>query len=134
VPIRTFLVEDNAVIRANLTETLEVLAGVEVVGYAEGTEKACDWLTSHGDEWDLAIVDLFLADGSGLAVVDATQTRSKAQHVIVLSNYTTAPMREKCRVLGAQMVFDRSTQVVDLIDYCVGLATPRLTRTPVSSS
>ena len=124
MPVRSYLVEDNAVIRASLTETLQELAGVKVVGYEEGATNASEWLTSHGADWDLAIVDLFLSDGSGLAVVDATQKRSEVQRVIVLSSYTTAPMREKCRVLGADRVFDRATQVSELIAYCTALAKP----------
>ena len=113
--------EDNAIIRANLTDTLQELAGVEVIGSETGAERAGEWLTTHEEGWDLAIVDLFLSDGSGLAVVAATQKRSAAQHVIVVSNYATAPMREKCRVLGADKVFDKSTQVDDLIAYCAAL-------------
>jgi DNA-binding NarL/FixJ family response regulator len=121
VSIRTFLVEDNAVIRSNLTDTLQELADVNVVGFEEGAERASSWLTSHLDDWDLAIVDLFLVDGSGLAVLGATQGRSSSQRVVVVSNYATLPMHEKCRVLGANRVFDKSTQVDELIDYCLAL-------------
>lgn len=65
MPLRSYIVEDNAVIRAGLTETLQELADVEVVGYEEGATRASDWLASHLHDWDLAIVDLSLSDGSG---------------------------------------------------------------------
>ena len=124
MPLRSYIVEDNAVVRARLTETLQEVAGVVVIGYEAGAIGASDWLVGHLRDWDLAIVDLMLSDGSGLAVIDATQKRSDVQRVIVLSDCPSAPMREKCRVLGADRVFDLSTQVDELIAYCSLLAKP----------
>jgi two-component system OmpR family response regulator len=37
----------------------------------------------------------------------------------VLSNYATPDMRIRCRQLGADAVFDKATEIEDLIDFCV---------------
>ena len=55
--LRTYIVEDNATIRENLIGTLEELASVQAVGIAETEDEGKDWLSVHGDLWDLAIVD-----------------------------------------------------------------------------
>ena len=75
VKLRTYIVEDNATIRENLIGTLEELASVEAVGVAETEDEGTNWLSTHIEEWDLAIVDLFLRQGSGLGVLAACRAR-----------------------------------------------------------
>lgn len=116
--LRTYIVEDNATIRENLIGTLEELACVSTVGFAESESAGRDWLTHNGEVWDLAIVDLFLRPGSGLGVLQACQTRQPGQKVVVLSNFATPDMRRKCIELGADAVFDKSNEIEALVDYC----------------
>ena len=119
--LRTFIVEDNATIRENLIGTLEELASVVSLGWAEGQMEACAWFEDHPGEWDLAIVDLFLKQGSGLGVLEQCQKRGRNQRLIVLSNYATADMRKRCTELGADAVFDKSNEIDALVDYCLAL-------------
>jgi two-component system OmpR family response regulator len=122
VELRTFIVEDNATIRENLVGTLEELASVKSLGWAETENEARSWLGSHMGDWDLAIVDLFLKQGSGLGVLEACQERGPERRVVVLSNYATADMRKRCAQLGADAVFDKSNEIDALVEYCLGLA------------
>lgn len=122
VELRTYIVEDNATIRENLIGTLEELASVNSLGWAETESAARGWLMGNGSEWDLAIVDLFLKQGSGLGVLEACQARSRHQRVVVLSNYATSDMRKRCAQLGADAVFDKSNEIDALVEYCLGLA------------
>ena len=71
---------------------------------------------------DLAIVDLFLKQGSGLGVLEAVQARASGQRVVVLSNYATPDMRKRCEQLGADAVFDKSNEIDALVDYCIALS------------
>jgi len=119
VALKTYIVEDNATIRNNLVATLEELAGIENAGMAEGESEGKTWLLAHVDHWDLAIVDLFLKQGSGLGVLEACRNRKPDQKVIVLSNYATADIRQRCAQLGVDAVFDKSTEIDALIDYCI---------------
>ena len=121
VELRTYIIEDNATIRENLVATLEELSSVKALGWAETENEAKSWLDRHGDEWDLAIVDLFLKQGSGLGVLEACQGRLGAKRVVVLSNYATADMRKRCAQLGADAVFDKSNEIDALIEYCIEL-------------
>lgn len=121
VELRTYIVEDNATIRDNLIGTLEELASVEPLGWAETENQARSWFAGHQDDWDLAIVDLFLKQGSGLGVLEACRQRERNQRVVVLSNYTTADMRKRCSQLGADAVFDKSNEIDALVDYCLAL-------------
>jgi two-component system OmpR family response regulator len=116
--LKTYIVEDNATIRENLVATLEELTCVQAVGFSETELEGQQWLTHHADGWDVAIIDLFLRQGTGLGVLSACQNRQPHQKVIVLSNYATADIRQRCALLGADAVFDKSNEVDALVNYC----------------
>ncbi|MBC5781780.1 response regulator [Ramlibacter sp. USB13] len=122
--LRTYIVEDNATIRENLVGTLEELASVRSLGWAETEKDARAWLAAHRD-WDLLIVDLFLKQGSGLGVLEACQDRGRGQRVVVLSNYATSDMRKRSAELGADAVFDKSNEIDALVDFCLALVERR---------
>lgn len=117
--IRTYLVEDNPIIRDNLISTLEELTPVETVGTSETEAESAAWLNDHGGQWDLAIVDLFLKSGSGLGVLQACRKRGSLQRMVVFSNYATQAMRLRCAQLGVDAVFDKSTEIDGLLTYCI---------------
>lgn len=114
----TYIVEDSATIRENLISTLEEIAPVKVVGFAETEHEASMWLSSHNGDWQLAIVDLFLKEGSGLGVLKGCQNRNADQKVVVLTNYATNDIRRRCAELGSDAVFDKSNELEELLDYC----------------
>jgi CheY-like chemotaxis protein len=121
--LKTFIVEDSPVIRENLVATLEELGPLHFVGYAEGEAAAVQWLQLAADSVDLVIVDVFLKQGSGLGVLRAFQAEPRARcKVVVLSNYATRDMRQKCLALGADEVFDKSHEIDALLLYCTRLA------------
>ena len=117
--LRAYIVEDSPTIRDNLIETLQELAEVQPVGLADTENEGKKWLAAHPDDWDVAVVDLFLKQGSGLRIVEACRQRRRGQKVIVLSNHATSDMRRRCAQLGADAVFDKSTEIDALLDYCV---------------
>ena len=55
-------------------------------------------------------------------MLQAAQQREPDCAMVVLSNYATKDMRAKCLALGAQRVFDKSTEIDALIQYCSDLA------------
>lgn len=117
--LRIYLVEDNLLIRENLTATLTEMVGTSFVGCAEGEREAITWLNDANNSWDLAIVDLFLKQGNGLGVVGACRSRAADKKLVVLTNYATHAIRERCLALGADAVFDKSNDIENLVAFCV---------------
>lgn len=117
-PATAFLVEDSALIRENLVVALEELADVHVVAHAASEDEAVDWLRSHPQDWQLAVIDMFLAQGSGLGVLQACRARSPEQRAVVLTNYADSDVRVRCMALGADAVFDKSTELDEFLDFC----------------
>jgi DNA-binding NarL/FixJ family response regulator len=123
--LKTFIVEDSPVIRDNLIATLEELVPVRVVGSAEDEAGALAWLAgpeTPESKIDLVIVDIFLKSGSGLGVLRKAVTLPRTAKLVVLSNYATPDMRQRCLELGADRVFDKSDEIDALIQYCARLA------------
>ena len=117
--LKTYIVEDNVTIRENLVGTLEELTCISTVGFAETESEAVRWLAANSDHWELAIVDLFLKQGSGLGVLQALSTRRPEQKIVVLSNYATPDIRKRCAQFGVDAVFDKSNEIDALIDFCI---------------
>ncbi len=116
--LRCFIVEDSAIIRNNLIATLQEMLPVTVVGSAEDERSALEWLRAPGADCDLMIVDVFLKSGSGLAVLREARTLRPQARLAVLTNYATADMRQRCALLGADRVFDKSAELEELLAYC----------------
>ncbi|MBX3609455.1 MAG: response regulator [Hydrogenophaga sp.] len=119
--LKTFFVEDNLVIYDNLVTTLQELMPLEVVGHARDESHAVQWIRS-GEAADLMIVDLFLLSGSGLGVLKAAQEAQLPVRRVVLTNHATPDIRQRCAVLGADRVFDKSCELDELISYCEHIA------------
>jgi len=117
--LKTYIVEDNVTIRENLVGTLEELTCISTIGFAETEAEATRWLSENTDEWELAIIDLFLKQGSGLGVLQACMSRRPGQKVVVLSNYATPDIRKRCAQFGVDAVFDKSNEIDGLIDFCI---------------
>ena len=115
--LQAFIVEDNDTIRENLVGTLEELTEIKVVGTSATEDAALGWLESH-DEWDLLILDLFLKQGSGMHLAQRISRQHAGQKLVVFSNYINASIRKRCAQLGVDAVFDNSTEIDALVDYC----------------
>jgi DNA-binding NarL/FixJ family response regulator len=116
--INAFLVEDKPDIRRTLVEAMEEIAPLRFVGHADSETGARQWLGAHEADWDLAIVDLFLAEGTGFGVLKDCQRRTARQKVIVLTSHSQENILLRCRELGADEVFDKSQDVEKLVLYC----------------
>lgn len=120
--LKTYIVEDNPVILNNLIATLEELADVQVVGSVGNEQDAVRELEQRASELDLVIVDIFLTTGSGLGVLRSARDLKLTARRVVLSNYATADMRQRCLAMGADQVFDKSSELEELIAYCEKMA------------
>lgn len=113
-----FLVEDNPTIRDNLIASLAEMSDVDVVGTAEGENEAVAWLMLHPTDADFVILDLFLAQGSGIGVLKQLLALDFGLPVVVLTNYATDDVRQRCAALGARALFDKSEQIEEFFAFC----------------
>jgi DNA-binding NarL/FixJ family response regulator len=115
--LRILLVEDNARLAEELSSTLEELAQAKVVVTARAQDEACLWMDLRTQACDVAIIDVFLRRGSGLAVLEHIAGYEKPPRRVVLTNYATPDLHRRCRELGADAVFDKSTEIEQLVGW-----------------
>ncbi|RZI66646.1 MAG: response regulator [Variovorax sp.] len=125
--VKVLLVEDNALIQEQVRQVLESVQGAEVVQVAMTAQQAIDWLAVNTDDWDLALIDLFLARGHGFEVLRSCRDRKPHQRAVVLSNYTRDPVRAHAAQAGADAVFDKTFDMDALLAYCQDLSRDAVT-------
>ncbi len=106
---KVVLVEDNTTIRETLVPALQELAGARVVAMTDGAQEALETLRQV--PWDVLVLDMFLRKGTGLEVLAQLPGELAGRKVYVLTNYATADLRKACVRLGADAVFDKSTEL-----------------------
>jgi DNA-binding NarL/FixJ family response regulator len=108
--LRVIIVEDSAIIRARLMESIAEIPNIEVVGELE-TEAAALQAMS-GRDWDAAVLDLQLKQGTGLGLLKSLARGTRPPHakVIVFTNYAFPQYRERSMALGADYFFDKARE------------------------
>lgn len=76
------------------------------------------------NNWEVAVVDLFLREGSGAGVLDYCRNRRERQKLLVLTSLSTPELLKKCKSWGGDRLFDKSNQLDDLLAYCSELSSP----------
>ena len=120
--IRVLIVEDLKRTQSLLADMFEHLGGFAVVACHATEAEARQWVADHPGEWDLAVVDLVLAEGSGLGVIERCKAMSPRAKVVVFSSYATPGVRAHCLKLGADAVFEKD-ETSAFIAYCAALST-----------
>lgn len=116
--IATIIVEDNKFISDNLIIALKEMTNVQVMAVAETPVEALALVDKSSTDWEVMILDLFLREGTGLSVLQACRDRIAHQHILVFTSMATPQIRRKCLELGANAVFDKSSELQELFDYC----------------
>jgi DNA-binding NarL/FixJ family response regulator len=103
-----FLVEDSALVRARLAETLGAIPGARIVGEADRAEAAISGILAARP--DLVLLDVNLAEGSGFDVLRAVRKQAPEVEFYMLSNFAAFPYRDLAERLGARAFFDKSKE------------------------
>ncbi|HET8748935.1 MAG TPA: response regulator [Ramlibacter sp.] len=108
VEVRLFLVEDLQTTHDLLEAVFASLGGLRLVG-TEGTEAEANlWLLEHPGAWDIALIDLVLAQGSGMSVIRRARELHPPGKVAVFSAYASPAVCTHCLGLGADVVFSKA--------------------------
>ncbi|MFA9440099.1 response regulator [Uliginosibacterium sp. sgz301328] len=107
-PVQVLLVEDSPVIRDSLIDLVESDHRCMVGRTTDGETEARAALQGH--DFQIAIIDLQLREGSGLNVLSWLQHQPDPPLRIVLTNFAEPRVRAQCLALGADYFFDKSRE------------------------
>ena len=108
-PTRVFLVEDSAPIRERLASLLGEIEGVQVVGEADTAAGATAGIFDTRP--DAVVLDIRLAEGSGIDVLREVHPRAPEIVFIMLTNFANPQYRKICMAAGASHFVDKSTEI-----------------------
>lgn len=112
------LVEDSALLREVIVDMLSSISDVKVVSQAEGQAEALAEIQKHRPK--MVIVDLELAQGNGLGVLQALKSepaRYGDPIRIVYTNHTSPTLKQRCSELDIGGFFDKSYQFDELMSF-----------------
>jgi DNA-binding NarL/FixJ family response regulator len=101
-----YVVEDAPLVRERLIEMLDATPGTQVIGAADRADAAIQEILEHHP--DVVLLDLRLAQGSGLDVLRAVHPAAPEITFYMLSSFTAEPYRQLAARLGAQDFFDKA--------------------------
>jgi two-component system OmpR family response regulator len=104
--VRVLLVEDSKVLTARLTEAIDQIADVQLIGTAETEAAAVALATS--EPVDVIILDLHLRQGTGFGVMRALASTQLKPQIIVLTNYDLPEYKNAAFALGATHFLDKA--------------------------
>lgn len=123
--VRVLLVEDLPQMQGVVLDLLATLGDFKLVKSVSTEAEANLWLDENPGQWDLAVIDLILEQGTGLGVVARARNRPSGTKVVVFSDYATEGIRKHCIKLGADAAFRKGADMQAFIAYCGALAQAR---------
>lgn len=105
--MKVFVVEDSAAVRERLVEMIDELSDVEVVGEADAYEAAVNGILATRP--DVALLDISLAEGSGIDVLETVRRTLPDLRGIMLTNYVTPQHLKAAADAGALFFLDKSS-------------------------
>ena len=106
--MKVLIVDDSAVIRERLVTMLSEIKDVEITGQAQSPREAMEVMEKQKP--DAVILDIRIHGGSGIDVLRDIKRNKQFPMVIMLSNYPYSQYRKRCKALGADFFFDKSTE------------------------
>src|SRR5271156_1588135 len=113
--LQVYLVEDSPLMQRMLASTIEA-AGAELVGQSDSAQRAIDEIFVL--QPDLILIDISLNRGNGFDVLRLLRHRGIAQlaRKVVLTNHANAEYRALCFRLGANQFYDKSFEMLKVLD------------------
>jgi DNA-binding NarL/FixJ family response regulator len=108
---KLLLVEDSALIRDVIIEMLDDCEQLTIENIATTSDEAIDFLNTG--EYDMVVLDIELAKGTGFDVVRHTQQQDfpfKTPDIVMLTNHGNSYYRNLARDMGVDYFFDKSLQ------------------------
>ncbi len=114
---RLLLVEDSALIRDVIVEMLHDCDQLDVKDIATTSDEAINLLNAR--EYDMIVLDIELAKGTGFDVVRHTRQQSypfKTPDIVMLTNHGNSYYRNLAQNMGVEYFFDKSLQFDECMD------------------
>jgi len=105
--VRVFIAEDSPKVVERLTDLLEQVGELEVIGHAADVREAAECIQRLRP--DVVILDLRMTNGNGIDVLKTIKITRPETKVIIFSNLSDAQYRKRLLDTGADAFLDKSS-------------------------
>lgn len=121
--MKVFLADSSIAVRTRLTTMLAETTGIEVVGHAECSHDAARMISEAGP--DAVLLEIRLADGSGLDVLRQLKRDNPKLIVIMLTNCVTPQYKRECFKAQADCFLDKTREFDRIAEVLASLCQKR---------
>ena len=111
---RVLLVEDHRAFGEALAFSLDRETDLRVVG-STASAAECHRYLSDGEGFDVAVVDLYLADGEGIGLIDEMRESCPGVPVVVLTISVDPAEHARAREAGADEVLSKAADLDEIV-------------------
>lgn len=122
--MKLVIVEDSELIQTQLLRLVSLRGGINVVGIATDEESAVSLIVTSNP--DAVLLDLVLAPGNGIKVLERIRKAGCMARVLVVTNNTGDVLRRACEQFGISGFYDKSQDVDACMDQLFSWLTPSL--------
>lgn len=112
--MRLVVVEDSMEVRNRLIALLALRPDIDIVGHAATESDAIKLIDQTRP--DTILLDINLAMGNGVRVLESIRYRGSCAYVIVMTSHTHEAYRELCLRLGADEFRDKALEFSSLLE------------------
>jgi DNA-binding NarL/FixJ family response regulator len=112
--IKVYIADDSEEVRKRLVEMVSELKNVQVVGQAIDARQAIADIRRL--EPDIAILDIRLANGNGIEILEIVKMLRVPPLVIMLTAFPNQQYRRKCMSAGADYFFDKTNEFERVVE------------------
>ena len=105
--MRVFIAEDSPKVVERLTDLLEQVGELEVIGHAADVREAAECIRRLRP--DVVILDVRMTNGNGIDVLKTIKITRPETKVIIFSNFSDAQYRKRLLDTGADAFLDKSS-------------------------
>ena len=106
--LKVLVVDDSVMVCSRLTEAIQPVPGIEIVGEVHDGVEAIQTIKSINP--DVVILDIRLPGINGLGVLEEIKKTPPSPTVIMLTNFPYLQYRQKAISLGADYFFEKSIE------------------------
>jgi len=122
--LKVLVVDDSSMICSRLTESLQLVPGIELVGEVYDGGEAIQAIKEIRP--DVVILDIRLPGTvNGLGVLEEVKRTPPTPSVIMLTNYPYLQYRQKAMSLGADYFFNKSNEFSKVVEVLMKLCEKR---------
>ena len=121
--LKVLIADDSVMICNRLTEAIQPVPGLEIVGEAHDGVEALQAIGTLKP--DVVILDIRLPGINGLGVLEEIKKKPSAPVIIMLTNFPYLQYRQQATTLGADYFFEKSLEFGKAVDVLIKLQKER---------